>query len=101
MSTPNESDVSFSAPLDGAEASGSGCAAGVSSGCECEPETYGDVSLSMTSSDSNCPSSKHAKTTSGIKRCKPTGKFKVSWKLPEHIMASKRDNILMPTVSFA
>ena len=39
MSTPNESDVSFSAPLDGAEASGSGCAAGVSSGYECEPET--------------------------------------------------------------
>ena len=74
MSTPNESDVSFSAPLDGAEASGSGCAAGVSSGSECEPETYEDVSLSMTSgsSDSNCPSSKRAKTTSGRKRCKPT-----------------------------
>ena len=39
----NESDVSFSAPLDSTGASGSGYATGESSGCE--DEAYGDVSL--------------------------------------------------------
>ena len=64
--------------IDGAEASGSGYAAGRSRGCE--DEAY----------NSHVPSSKHVKVmTSGRKRSKLTGKFRTSWKLPEHITASK------------
>ena len=87
MSAPNESDVSFSAPLDGAEASGSGYTASYSSGCEYG--AYGDVSLSSDSIGRTCSSKRAKVMPSGRKLCKPTGKFRVSWTLPEHITASK------------
>ena len=82
-----ESDTSLSFSdnvstlIDGAEASSSGYATGRSRGCE--DEAY----------DSHVPSSKRTTVmTSGRKRFKLTGKFKTSWKLPEHITASKRGN---------
>ena len=72
-------------------ASSSGYAAGSVGTSDCEDEACEDVSLA--SSNSYGPSSKRAKVmTSDRKRSKPTGKFRASWKLPEHMTASKRGN---------
>ena len=84
-----ESDASVSTLLllDGTttEASGSGYAAGGSSGYEDE-----HVSLASNDSCQSDPSSKRTKVMASGNQKKPTGKFRTSWKLPEHITASKR-----------
>ena len=79
---------------DSAEPSGSGCTAGGSS--DDEDSGYGGSCDATVTDGPTSP--KRPKVTTQTSACRPksrssTGKFKPSWKLPQHVTASKRSSI--------